>query len=109
MDRIAICAIFRDEARYLLEWLAFHRCVGVDHFVLYDNGSTDGGSDLIRQSSLASRVTLIDWPGTGMQIPAYQDFCDKYAAKFDWAAIIDVDEFIVPMSGMSIREPLTRR
>ena len=24
MDKIAVCAIFKDEAPYLLEWLAFH-------------------------------------------------------------------------------------
>jgi hypothetical protein len=109
MDKIAICAIFKDEARYLLEWLAFHRVVGVDAFVLYDNGSMDGGADLIRRSNFARHVTLIDWPGVGMQIPAYQDFCAYHASKFDWAAIIDLDEFIMPVDGNSIREPLTRR
>jgi hypothetical protein len=109
MDKIAICAIFKDEARYLLEWLAFHRLIGVDSFVLYDNGSTDGGPDLIRRSHFARHVTLIDWPGVGMQIPAYQDFCAYHAAKFDWAAIIDLDEFIMPVGGDTIREPLTRR
>ena len=40
MDKIAVCAIFKDEAPYLLEWLAFHRMIGVDLFVLYDNGSS---------------------------------------------------------------------
>ncbi len=109
MDKIAICAIFKDEARYLLEWLAFHRLIGVDLFVLYDNGSTDGGPDLIRRSHFARHVTLIDWPGVGKQIPAYRDFCANRAAKFDWAAIIDVDEFIMPVGGDTIREPLTRR
>src|SRR3954467_5375423 len=62
MDKIAVCAIFKDEAPYLLEWLAFHKLVGVDLFVLYDNGSSDGGGDVIRASSFAKNVTLIDWP-----------------------------------------------
>jgi hypothetical protein len=30
MDKIAICAMFKDEAPYLLEWLAFHKMIGVD-------------------------------------------------------------------------------
>ena len=30
MLKIAVCAIFKDEAPYLLEWLAFHKLVGVD-------------------------------------------------------------------------------
>ena len=38
---LVACAIFRDEAPYLAEWIAFHRLVGVEHFFLYDNGSTD--------------------------------------------------------------------
>ena len=33
MDKIAVCAIFKDEAPYLLEWLAFHSMIGVDLFV----------------------------------------------------------------------------
>jgi hypothetical protein len=52
MDKIGVCAIFKDEAPYLLEWIAFHRMVGIDLLVLYDNGSTDGGPELIRRSSL---------------------------------------------------------
>ena len=61
MDKIAVCAIFKDEAPYLLEWIAFHKMIGVDLFVLYDNGSTDGGPELIRRSSFARNVTLIEW------------------------------------------------
>jgi hypothetical protein len=38
MDKLAICAIFKDEAPYLLEWLAFHRMIGIDLLVLHDNG-----------------------------------------------------------------------
>ena len=38
---LAICAIFRDEAPFLDEWIAFHRLMGVEHFFLYDNGSVD--------------------------------------------------------------------
>ncbi len=109
MDKIAICAIFKDEAQYILEWLAFHKMMGVDLFVLYDNGSTDGSADLIRRSSFARNVTIIDWPGPAAQIPAYQDFCAHHAARYDWAAIIDVDEFIVPAACGSIREVLMRR
>jgi hypothetical protein len=108
MDRIAVCAIFKNEARYLLEWIAFHRVIGVDHFVLYDNGSTDGGADLIRRSRFAHRVTLIDWPQRAGQLPAYADFIARHAKRFAWAAIIDLDEFIHPLDSDSLR-PLLRR
>src|SRR5262249_4424977 len=38
---LAVCAIFRDEARYLAEWVSFHRVQRVERFYLYDNRSAD--------------------------------------------------------------------
>ena len=108
MDKIAVCAIFKDEAPYLLEWLAFHRMIGVDLFVLYDNGSSDGGSDLIRASSFARNVTLIDWPDRPGQLSAYNHFRVNHAPRFTWVAFIDIDEFIMPLAGSSIRDILMR-
>lgn len=31
----------RNEIPYLFEWIEFHRLQGVDHFILYDDESTD--------------------------------------------------------------------
>ncbi len=109
MDKIAICAIFKDEARDLLEWLAFHKMIGVDLFFLYDNGSSDGGSDLIRRSDFARNVTLTDWAERPGQLSAYNHFRVHYAPDFTWAGFIDIDEFIVPLAGSSIREILMRK
>ena len=38
---LAICAVYRNEAPYLREWIEFHRLVGVERFFLYNNRSTD--------------------------------------------------------------------
>ena len=108
-DKLAVCAIFKDEAVYLLEWLAFHRMIGVDLFVLYDNGSTDGGGDLIRGSSFARNVTLVEWLERPGQLSAYRHFRINYAPRFTWVAFIDIDEFIMPLAGGSIRDILMRR
>jgi hypothetical protein len=109
MDKIAICAIFKDEAPYLLEWLAFHKMIGVDLFFLYDNGSSDGGADVIRASSFARNVTLTDWRDRPGQLSAYNHFRVNHAPRFTWAAFIDIDEFIMPVAGTSIRDILMRR
>ena len=53
---LAVCAIYRDEAPYLREWIEFHRLVGVERFFLYDNRSTrrpPGGRS--RRTSRAGR------------------------------------------------------
>ncbi len=108
MSRLAICAIFKNEAAFLLEWIAYHRVVGFDHFYLYDNDSDDGGSDLIRHSRLASHVTLTQWPPRPGQIPAYRHFIDHYARQCDWVAFIDLDEFVLPLQERSVRPLLDR-
>jgi hypothetical protein len=38
---LSICAIFKDEAPYLQEWIEFHRLLGVEKFYLYNNNSRD--------------------------------------------------------------------
>ena len=93
--KIAAVAIFKDEAPFLREWVAYHRCIGVDEFVLYDNGSTDGGADSVRHWP---GVTVHYWPQRPGQIAAYDDFRANYAMQYDWAAFIDIDEFINPFT-----------
>lgn len=39
--RICACSLVSNEAAYLPEWIEYHRLQGIDHFVLYDNNSTD--------------------------------------------------------------------
>jgi len=106
MERLAICAIFKEEAESLLEWLQFHRMVGFDHFVLYDNASTDDGVARIQASRFSDHVTIVPWPVRPGQIAGYQDFITHHAARFDWVAFIDIDEFIHPLRVDSIRDLL---
>ena len=109
MDKIGICAIFKDEARDLLEWLAFHKMIGIDLFFLYDNGSRDGGSELIRRSDFARNVMITEWNDRPGQLSAYNHFRINHASRVTWVGFIDIDEFIVPRAGGSIREILMRR
>ena len=102
MDRIALCAIFKDEAPFLLEWIAYHRLIGVDHFFLYDNGSVDGGPALVRASRFNPHVTLIEWPDVPGQLSAYRDFLIHRSRDFGWAGFIDIDEFLHPLAAESL-------
>ncbi|XDE60951.1 glycosyltransferase family 92 protein [Arthrospira platensis BEA 1257B] len=45
--RFSICAIMRDEGCYLMEWLEFHKLVGVERFYLYNNNSVDNTQDIV--------------------------------------------------------------
>ena len=101
----AICAIFKDEAPYLREWVHFHRLQGFERFHLYNNESSDDWMpevfDLISQGI----VTIHDWPGKAQQIPAYKDFiqkCKKEYNLYQWVAFIDIDEYLYCRSGATV-------
>src|SRR5579883_479648 len=61
---LSIVAIFRNEKPYLREWIEYHRLVGVDHFYLYNNKSSDGSLEVLSPFIARGIVTLIDWPDT---------------------------------------------
>jgi hypothetical protein len=108
LDTISLCTIFRDEAAFLLEWLGYHKAVGVDQFVLYDNNSNDGGRALIESSPFASDVTVVDCSEEPGQLAAYHHFCLHYAQRTTWAAFVDLDEFIHPLESDTLPALLPR-
>jgi hypothetical protein len=97
---IAVVAIVKDEAHYIAEWLDYHVLVGVRHFYIYDNGSTDGTCDVVRTSRWADQITIIPWQSfdTAIRIQnaAYNHALANFGSAFRWVAFLDVDEFVVP-------------
>ena len=101
---LAVVAIFKNEARYLKEWLDYHLLAGVDHFYLYNNESSDDYKKILAPYVEKNLVTLTEWPGNIMQIPAYNDAIDKYRFECRYMAFIDCDEFIFPKTNQKISE-----
>ncbi|MEA2026264.1 MAG: glycosyltransferase family 92 protein, partial [Chloroflexota bacterium] len=106
-DVVVVC-IVKDEADYLEEWLAYHVALGVDHFVIYDNGSTDGSAALLERYVNHGLVTRIDWPLGGGQLSAYNHSLRMFGATSRWLAYYDVDEFLVPLLDDDIPSFLAR-
>ena len=90
-------AIFRDEAAYLTEWIAFHRLVGVDHFILYDNGSADHPEAVLAPFLAEGVVTLVPWPVPFHEKAAqraYADCLERVRGRARWLTCLDIDEFL---------------
>jgi hypothetical protein len=94
---MAVVAIVKDEAEYLEEWLAYHIALGVDHFFIYDNGSTDGSAALLERYINHGYVTRIDWPLGGGQLAAYNHSLRMFGRTAEWLAYFDPDEYLVPL------------
>lgn len=52
-----VCLRFRDEARFLEEWIEYYLAAGVDHFLLYNNFSIDNYQQVLRPYQDRGRVT----------------------------------------------------
>jgi hypothetical protein len=101
-----MCAIYRDEADYLAEWVEFHRLAGVERFFLYNNFSADNHREVLAPYVEEGLVTIRDWPvldGRVGQIAAYDDCLRWHRHESRWIAFIDLDEFFFSPGG----DPLT--
>src|SRR4051794_29549571 len=103
---LAVCAIFRDEARYLAEWVSFHRIQGVEHFYLYDNRSSDDWRMELEPEIAAGIVEVQDWPFVPGQWSAYEDCLRRHRDDARWIAFIDSDEFLFSPTGKRLPEVL---
>jgi hypothetical protein len=118
---LGIIAQFRDEAPYLPEWIEYHRLAGVDRFWLYDDDSADDW-----RSAIASYVDrgLVEvrpvpngpgdatptttTPASTKQRATFRDGMRRASGEVRWAALIDVDEFLLPMADATIPGCLRR-
>lgn len=103
---LVICAIFQNETFFLREWLEYHRLVGVEHFYLYNNLSTDNYLEILQPYIDRGVVELFEWPVETanqkdyldlLQLPAYNNALSLVKESAVWAAFIDLDEFLVPV------------
>jgi len=91
---LAVCAIYRDEAPYLAEWIEFHMLAGAERFFLYDNFSVDEHREVLAPYVEEGIVVLHDWPVFPGQIEAYQHCIERHRDDARWIAFIDLDEFL---------------
>ena len=109
---LGVVAIFRNEAKNLREWIEYHRLAGVDHFWLYNHGSVDNWEEVLSPYIEEGVAEVSYFPPDlfflAAQMAAYADGLTRAQGKAQWVALIDLDEFIVPMRNKTIPECLRR-
>lgn len=114
--QIAACLIFQNEADYLREWLEYHKLIGIEHFYLFDNLSTDHYMRVLKPYLKSGEVELFHEPTVAhnqkeikqVQCRCYEKSCALAAGTAKWLAIIDADEFIVPLKTNSLLKLLNK-
>lgn len=91
---IAIVAIAKNEADYIAEWCAFHKVVGVDAIIIYDNESDDNMKSYIMPFIKDGFVKYNTIRGKTKQSEAYNLAIKDYGSDYKYLAFIDCDEFL---------------
>jgi hypothetical protein len=102
----SVCAIYRDEAPYLREWIEFHRLVGAERFFLYDNRSTDAHGEALAPYIETGIALVHDWPEEPGMVTAFNDCLQRHAEDSRWIAFLDVDEFLFSPTPRPVSELL---
>ncbi len=120
---LAVISMFKNEAWILPEWIDHHLSVGVSHFYLIDNGSTDNSQRVLEPYVRRGVVTLMHDAAhvpnhkRTMALPSYDHAKRQYVHKdtpsirtqawmynkhylitvrehYNWVAVIDCDEYV---------------
>lgn len=97
--RTTIVTCMKNEGPFILEWLAYHRAIGVTDVLVYTNDCTDGTDGLLDLLQTKGLVQHRDNPfrGTGLK-PQHAALAasdsEPCVTQADWAISMDVDEFL---------------
>ena len=95
--RITAVTCVKNEGPFLLEWIAFHRVIGVTDFLFYSNDCSDATDTLLDKLQEHGIVAHLPNPATNRN---YQMQALKAARRHpliknaDWVWVADVDEFL---------------
>jgi hypothetical protein len=96
---VTVVTCMKNEGPFILEWLAYHRAIGIDRYLVYSNDCTDGTDRMLDLLAARGLVEHRDNPyrRTGQRpqhaglIAAEQEGIVQDA---DWLVAMDVDEFV---------------
>lgn len=101
-----LCAIVHDETFLLPAFLAHYRALGVEHFVLLDDASTDGTRALLAEQPdctvLRSDVRYFEMVEGRRAVYAWRTELMQRYGMGRWALLVDADEFLVPPPGLTL-------
>lgn len=79
---LTVATMFKNERRWLREWLEFHLMMGVEHFFLYDHNSTDYPLEILESYIDAGYVTYIKWPPE--KVPIWKVTTVQEKEQWEW-------------------------
>jgi len=106
MHDLVVCAVFKNEAHILDEWIRHYLVRGVDHIYLVNDASSDNYLDIV--TSFGDKITLFTNEVVSHDIGRQLQICERYfkpiMSTTKWAAILDLDEFLYSPKSIDLTE-----
>lgn len=107
---IALVAVVKNEGPYLVEWVAYHLMLGVEHVYLYDDGSTDNSLEAYQTLYKTGRLTVLRALKTGRrhrtQEDCYEEWRRRYGYLYTFVMAWDGDEYLALRKDIALRDLL---
>lgn len=101
--------MMRNEAPYLLEWIAHYRVLGFDQITIYDNESNDASAKILAPLAKAGLINAVFWRDRPIkQHKAYNHAVRRLRPFVEWCLFVDLDEFLVIDPGLSLQDILPK-
>ena len=105
--RLVMTILCRNEVDIIAANIHTHAKLGVDAFIVMDNGSTDGTRDVLSSLSQQYDLQIIDQNGMYQQAKWMTQLANHARkAGAHWVINNDADEFWLPLQGESIKDLL---
>lgn len=107
--RICVCAIMKNNHKYLSEWVHHYLSIGASKVIIYDNNDIADERNLKNYIRVFDRpyVEIVNWRSVWSgQLPAYEDCYNRYSKKFDWFGFFDSDEYLILNKWKNLEEML---
>ena len=97
MTKFTLVAVVRNEAPYILDWIAHHLALGVDDFVLCVHGSSDGTAKVTRRLAAIGyaahlKIAVRDDDPVNSALEQISDLDEIEGA--DWIGLINLDQYL---------------
>ncbi len=98
--RTVIVTTMKNEGPFILEWIAYHRAIGVEDFLVYTNDCTDGTDTMLQMLERKGICQHREnpWVPGGELKPQHAALqaseSEPIVMNSGWAICMDVDEFI---------------
>lgn len=102
-----VIAVARNEAPYLLEWIAHYRMLGFEQITIYDNQSNDASARILGPLARAGIVNARFWlDRSNKQRRAYTNAIRRLRPFVEWCLFADLDEYLVLEPGIVLKDLL---